>query len=176
VNGVAIPLILASSTQINAQLPFTTEGKAQLMLRTPGGVSDNLNFTILSTAPSVFRSPSAGTALILRAANNEVVSDLNPVRQGDELTIFATGLGRTSPAVDEGTASPSDPLASAIVTPEVTLDDVPLGLSYAGLAPGEIGVYQINVTVPGGVTPGDSVPLTIRQGEMSTTLTVQVVD
>src|SRR5207247_11054698 len=48
VNGVAIPLILASSTQINAQLPFTTEGKAQMMLRTPGGVSDNLNFTILS--------------------------------------------------------------------------------------------------------------------------------
>jgi len=49
-------------------------------------------------------------------------------------------------------------------------------MSYAGLAPGEIGVYQINVNVPGGVTPGASVPLTIRQGAMSTTLTVQVVE
>src|SRR6185436_2584477 len=39
VNGVTIPLILVSSTAINAQLPFTTEGKAQIVLRTPGGVS-----------------------------------------------------------------------------------------------------------------------------------------
>ena len=123
----------------------------------------------------MFRSASADTPLIVRTANNEVVSDLNPVHAGDELTIYATGLGRTSPAILEGTASPSDPLASAIVAPEVTLKDIPMNMSYAGLTPGEVGVYQINVTVPGGVEPG-AVPLTIRQGAMSTTLSVQVVD
>ena len=51
-----------------------------------------------------------------------------------------------------------------------------MALKYAGLKPGEVGVYQINVTVPGGVTPGASVPLTIRQGVMTTTLAVQVVE
>src|SRR5207245_1416522 len=76
VNGVTIPLVLVSNTQINAQLPSTVEGVAQMTLRTPGGVSDNLNFRILSTAPSVFRS--SGTASIVRVANNEVVSEENP--------------------------------------------------------------------------------------------------
>jgi len=91
VNGVAIRSSGVQHADSTHQLPFTTEGNAQMMLRTPGGVSDNLNFSILPTAPSVFRSASAGSALIVRAANNEIVSDLNPVRQGDELTIFATG-------------------------------------------------------------------------------------
>ena len=128
-------------------------------------------------APSVFRSAGeAAVASIVRTENNDVVSDSNPVRAGDRLTIFATGLGRTSPAIDEGTAAPSDPLASAIVAPEVTLDGVPLAVSYAGLTPGEVGVYQINVSVPGGVTHGSSVPLTIRQGAMATTVAVQVVE
>src|SRR5262249_38252992 len=172
VNGVSVPLILVSNTQINAQLPSSTEGVAQMTLRTPGGVSDNLNFRVLSTAPSVFRS--AGIASIQRTANQEMVSDSNPVRLGDELTIFATGLGRTSPAVEDGNAAPGDPRAAAVIEPEVTLDGVPLAVSYAGLAPGEVGVYQINVTVTGGVRQGSSAPLTIRQGAMATTLAVQV--
>ena len=67
---------------------------------------------------------TAGIASIVAIDNNEVVSDSNPVRPGDELTIFATGLGRTSPAVDDGDAAPSDPLAAAVMAPEVTLDGV----------------------------------------------------
>jgi uncharacterized protein (TIGR03437 family) len=62
------------------------------------------------------------------------------------------------------------------VEPEVTLDSVPLAVSYAGLAPGEVGVYQIKVTVTGGVKQGSSAPLTIRQGAMATTMTVQVME
>ena len=174
VNGVTIPLVLVSNTQINAQLPSSTEGLAQMTLRTPGGISDNLNFRVQSTAPSVFRS--AGVASVVRTVNNEAVSESNPVRLGDELTIFATGLGRTSPAVEDGNAATEDMLAAAVVEPEVTLDGVPLAVSYAGLAPGEVGVYQIRVTVTGGVKQGLSAPLTIRQGAMATTLALQVVE
>ena len=119
---------------------------------------------------------SAGIASVVRSANNEVVSESNPVRLGDELTIFATGLGRTSPAVEDGYAASDDSPATAIVEPEVTLDDVPLAVSYAGLTPGEVGVYQIKVTVTGGVKQGASAPLTIRQGAMATTLALQVVE
>ena len=39
-----------------------------------------------------------------------------------------------------------------------------LPVCYAGLAPGEVGVYQINVTVPGGAPVGLGMPLTINQG------------
>ena len=60
VNGVPVPMLFVSSTQINAQLPFNVDGNATMVLRTPGGVSDTLNFTVLPTAPSVFRTGTAG--------------------------------------------------------------------------------------------------------------------
>jgi uncharacterized protein (TIGR03437 family) len=178
VNGVAIPLLLVSSSQINAQLPFNIDGNSQMVLRTPGGVSDNMNFNILLTAPSVFRAsaPAADSASVYRAANNALVSDSNPVQAGDALIIYATGLGRTSPAVETGAAAPSNPLAAAMVQPDVALDGVPLAVDYAGLTPGGVGVYQINVRVPGNINPGSSVPLTIQQGGGSTTVTLQVAD
>jgi uncharacterized protein (TIGR03437 family) len=174
VNGVAIPLLFVSDTQINAQLPFNIEGSSQMVLRTPGGVSDNLNFTILPTAPSVFRS--SGGATVVRAANNAVVSDNNPVLAGDELVIYATGLGRTSPAVDTGAAAPSSPLAAAMTQPSVTLSGLPLRVDYAGLTPGGVGVYQINVRVPGSLAAGSNLPMTIQQGGSSTTVNLQVAD
>ncbi|MCL5745595.1 MAG: hypothetical protein M1541_17005 [Acidobacteria bacterium] len=179
VNGVAIPMLFVSSSQINAQLPFNVDGRAILVLRTPGGVSDNYNFTILPAAPSVFRSgsagPETGIPTLVRALNNELVTPTNPIHPRDEIVIFATGLGRTSPAVDSGMPAPSDPLPVAIIPPQVTLGGTPLNVNYAGLAPGEIGVYQINATVPDRVPLGMSVPLVIDQGGSSTTLDVRVV-
>jgi uncharacterized protein (TIGR03437 family) len=176
VNGIAIPLLLVSSSQINAQLPFNVEGNAQMVLRAPGGVSNNMNFTIQPTAPSVFRASAPGidTASVFRAANNALVSDANPIQAGDELIVYATGLGRTSPAVDTGAAAPSNPLAVAMVQPDVTLDGAPLAVDYAGLMPGGVGVYQIQVRVPGNINPGSSVPLTIQQGGYATTVALQV--
>ena len=178
VNGTAIPLVLVSSTQINAQLPFNVDGNSQVVLRTPGGISDNLNITILPNAPSVFRTAAIGgdSPTILRADNNELVSDSNPVRAGDGLVIYATGLGRTSPAVETGEAAPSEPLALANTQPDVSLDGAVMAVDYAGLTPGGVGVYQINVRVPGGVKAGSNVPLTIRQGGMQTTVTLQVAE
>ena len=57
----------------------------------------------------------------------------------------------------------------------VTLGGVPLTLEFAGLAPGEVGVYQINVAVPRSVAQGMSVPLTITQSGGSTSMNVRVV-
>ena len=50
-----------------------------------------------------------------------------------------------------------------------------LTVLYAGLVPGEVGVYQINAVVPGGVPQGMSVPLVISQSGSSTTLNLRVV-
>jgi uncharacterized protein (TIGR03437 family) len=179
VNGMAVPMLFASSTQVNAQLPFNVDGSAVLVLRTPGGTSDNYNLTISATAPSIFRSgtagPETGIATVVRLANNQVVTPTNPIHPGDQIVIYATGLGRTDPPVTAGTAAPSDPLAKAIVMPTVQLGGTNLSVTYAGLAPGEVGVYQINVSVPKTVTEGMQVSLTVSQGGSSTTIPVRVV-
>jgi uncharacterized protein (TIGR03437 family) len=94
----------------------------------------------------------------------------------DTLVIYLTGLGATTPAVDAGLPAPSSPLASASITPAVTLGGTALRVDYAGLVPGYAGLYQINATVPFGVPQGMSVPLIVDQGSGSaTTLNVRVV-
>jgi len=113
---------------------------------------------------------------VVRGANAEIVTDSNPVHKNDYLVIYLTGLGITSPAVQTGLPGPSNPLALAIVSPQVTLGDATLTLLFAGMAPGEVGVYQINVRVPASVPSGLSIPLTIAQGGMNTTIQVRVVD
>src|ERR1700757_1794653 len=128
-------MLFVSSQQINAQLPFTVDGNATMTLRTPGGISDNYNFSIYSTAPSIFRSgtagPETGLATIVRADNNQLVTPTNPIHPGDVLTIYATGMGATTPPVTAGMPAPSNPLPLTTVVPNVTLGGVGLNIKYA---------------------------------------------
>jgi uncharacterized protein (TIGR03437 family) len=179
VNGIPVPMLFVSSTQINGQLPFNVDGNATMTIHTPGGVSDNFYFSIYPAAPSIFRSgaagPDTGLATVTRAVNNQLVTASNPIHPKDTITIYATGLGRTSPPVDTGLPAPADPLPNAVIMPEVTLGGMALTVDYAGLAPGYVGVYQINASVPGNVPQGMDIPLEINQGGNSTSLNVRVV-
>lgn len=180
INGAPVPLLFVSGGQINAQLPFNVTGGATLTIHSPGGISDNYLFTVQPTAPSVFLSGSAGPmtglATVVRADNNQLITPTNPVHPKDTLVIYLTGLGATVPAVGAGLPAPSSPLASAATTPAVTLGGQSLNVSYAGLVPGEVGVYQINATVPMGVPLGMSIPLTINQGGPATSVNLRVVN
>ncbi len=179
INGTAVPMLFVSPEQINAQLPFNAAGDETLVLYTPGGVSNNYNLTLSNDAPSVFLSgvagPETGIATVVRASNNQLVTPTNPIHPGDQVVIYATGLGATTPPVAAGVAAPSHPLARVIDTPVVTLGGVNLTLEYAGLAPGEVGVYQIDVLVPRSIAQGMSVPLVITQSGGSTSMNVRIV-
>lgn len=180
VNGAPAPMLFISPTQANAQLPYFLDGNVTLTLHTPGGVSDNFMLNMTPTAPGVFRTvleqTGAEVPTVVRAANNLPVTLSNPVHRGDTLVIYATGLGRTFPAVEAGSPAPFEPLAEAEIPPAVDLGGVGLPVLYAGLTPGYAGIYQINARVPGWVPAGISIPLTVRQGDASTTLTVRVVE
>jgi uncharacterized protein (TIGR03437 family) len=173
-------MLFASPNQINAQLPVEVAGAATMVLHTPGGTSNNLGFTIVPAAPSVFRSgvagPLNGIATVVRAKNNQLVTPSNPIHRGEAIVIYATGLGRTLPSLATGHAASANPLPVVVEQPEVSLGGLSLPLYYAGLAPGEVGVYQINALVPGWAPTGMQVPLIITQGSVSTTLTVRVIN
>jgi uncharacterized protein (TIGR03437 family) len=179
VNGQPMPMIFVSPTQINAQMPFQAVGNVTMIVHTPGGVSDNFNITVQPTAPAVFRSGVAGDDVnvptVLRSSNNLLVTDTNPVHRNDTLVIYLTGLGAVTPLVDTGLPAPSDPLAEAQSIPTVKLGGMTLAIDYAGLAPGEVGVYQINARVPGNAPQGLTIPLTISQGVTDHTFAVRVV-
>jgi uncharacterized protein (TIGR03437 family) len=179
VNGVPMPMLLASPKQINAQLPFEVDGTATMVLHTPGGTSNHFDVTVVPDAPSVFRNgvagPQSGIPTVFRAKNNQLVTPANPIHRGEGIVIYATGLGLTLPAVATGFAASASPPAVAIDQPGVSLGGLSLPLYFAGLVPGEVGVYQIHALVPGWAPTGMQVPLTITQGSNSTTVAVRVI-
>jgi uncharacterized protein (TIGR03437 family) len=178
VNGQPMPLIFVSSTQINAQMPFQAFGDVVIVEHTPGGTSPNFNLVVPTNSPAVFTGnagPLTNVPIVVRQASNLLVTDSNPIHIGDNLTLYTTGLGAVSPVVGNGLPGPSQPLAQAVIQPTVTLGGVNLIVGYAGLAPGEVGVYQINVTVPASAPQGLSIPLTISQAGSSQTVTTRVV-
>jgi len=181
VNGAPIPLLFVSTGQVNAQLPLNMGGNVSMDIHTPAGVSNNFNFVVASSAPAVFLSgtagPETGLATVFRAANGQIVTPTNPVRPGDTLVIYLTGMGPTSPEVQAGQQTPSTLLTSVTQAPTLSLGSANLTIDYAGLVPGFIsGLYQINATVPKGAAGGESVPLVITQSGGSTTLNVRVVN
>jgi uncharacterized protein (TIGR03437 family) len=180
VNGVLVPMIMISPTQINGQLPFEVSGTGTMILRTPAGVSNTFTFPIDPTAPAAFlvNVPNWNTRMptVTHAADGELVTPSYPIHLDEWLVIYVTGMGVTSPTVASGAGSPLDPLAQPVAAPIVFLDGAQLPVEFAGLVPGEVGVYQINVQVPfKGVRTGMQIPLTITQGGYTLTLSVRVV-
>jgi uncharacterized protein (TIGR03437 family) len=101
-------------------------------------------------------------------ANGSAVSADSPAQAGEVLVMYVVGLGSTSPAVPDGAPAPASPLSMAQGHPSVHYDfaanaapstDVggastgDISPLFAGLAPGFVGLYQVNVQVPA-VPPG----------------------
>jgi len=179
VNGTPISLLMVSSGLINAQLDNSTSGPSTISIRTPQNVSPDFSFNVGSTAPAVFLNGYDGNLTnlpsVTRASNGLQVTPSNPIHEGDSLTIFAAGLGLTSPVVAAGVLSPANPLAVAVAQPTVKLNGTALPVTFAGLVPGQIGVYEIQVTVPSSTPQGLSVPLIVTQNGQSQTVNVRVV-
>ena len=60
-----------------------------------------------------------------------------------------------------GAAGPTNPLARVTNSVDVTVDSVSAKVLYQGLAPQLAGLYQLNVTIPAGVTTASNVNLEI---------------
>lgn len=86
----------------------------------------------------------------------------NPAVAGSVIQVFATGLGPTTPQVKTGEAAPANPVAVLVPETQLTasIGGLPAEILFQGLAPGFVGLYQVNLRVPSGVPSGD-VPLAL---------------
>ena len=90
-------------------------------------------------------------------------------------TIVAELPLTTSPAVPAGTAAPTSSLSYTTQTATATVGGQNAQILFAGLAPGYVGLYQVNLIVPTGVAAGPSVPVVITAaGAASATVTVAI--
>ena len=98
-----------------------------------------------------------------------------PVKRGEFLEIFATGLGAVTNTPPTGSGALADPLSKSITLPTLTIGGVPTEPLFAGLAPGFVGLYQVNAEVLPATPVSDSVALTLSVKEaVSNTVTIAV--
>ena len=177
-NNVALPLAYVSSNRIDAQLPYEISGSANLAVSGPGGASEPFRVTVPATALAIFQDGPGTSAqpMIYRASNNARVDSTNPIHSGDTLVMLATGLGQTAPAAVSGAAAPADPLENSLAVPTLSLGGTSLQVTFSGLLPGMVGVYQINAVVPDGVPSGLQIPLVVQQASSTSTFMMSVVN
>ena len=173
VGSSAIQLYYTSATQINGVLPVSASGLEQLTVQNSAG-QHTVSVYVEAAAPSIFTQDSSGSgpASALRAANSSLtlVTADNPLNAGDTVALYATGLGLTASGsgADNG-------LEVAVQQPTVTVDGVNCPVTFAGAAPGYIGLDQINCTIPTGIAANASAPVVIISGTMaSNTATLAV--
>jgi uncharacterized protein (TIGR03437 family) len=147
-NGVDVGPFYASDTQVNFYVPAETPlGANVLTVTAPSGLKVSATINMVSAQPGIF------SGAVVHADTG--VSALNtPVGAGDYIAIYCTGLGPTK--VSGG-------LARTTVTPTVYLGATAVTPSYSGLAPGFVGLYQVDVQIPPGL-PSGTLPLAITSG------------
>ncbi|HLK62774.1 MAG TPA: IPT/TIG domain-containing protein [Bryobacteraceae bacterium] len=177
-----VPVFFVSPNQINFQVPLLALG-TQTLTVTQGVQSVSIPVQLVAYSPAIFTTNSQGsgqgsvtianTASV--AAPVGVFSEARPAKIGEYVSIYCTGLGDVSNRPALGSPSPSNPLAATLVQPTVTIGGVPASVSFSGLAPGYVGLYQINAQVPATASVGSAIPLVVTiGGTTSNTVTIAV--
>ena len=85
-------------------------------------------------------------------------------REGNIAVLYVAGLGATQPVVMEGAAAPASPLAQTIVRSVVRIGGQIAPVTFSGLAPALVGVYQVNAVIPAeaAVSPDGQFEITVE--------------
>ena len=179
-NNIPVPLFFVSGTQINAQVPFELmagAGTVTAQVKRGSETSAAQPIGIAAVSPGVFTLNEQGTGAgaILHAEDFQPVSESAPAQPGEFLAIFCTGLGPVQPEVLSGDVAPTaEPLARTDSPPMVNIAGIAADVTFSGLAPGFVGLYQVNVQVPLGVPSGVQDVEIIINGVSSKIVTVPV--
>lgn len=145
VAGEAVHFSFVSSNQFNGQLPTTmAPGVQRLDLFFEGGFIGSIPLQVLPASPAVFESRGVTVAV---NEDGRLNGPGSPARQA--VTLFATGQGLTYPTLATGAAAPSGPFAAAALPVSATIDGAPADVLWSGMAPGQVGLFQINLSTAG---------------------------
>ena len=177
IGGRPAPLLYASQGQINAIIPYglPVNTNTQVIVRQGNAYTSPESITLSGADPGILTKSATGTGqgVIIRT-DGQLAEPDTPAQAGDEVVIYAVGLGDTTPEATAGQASTSLPLQMVTGAVSVTIGGENARVDFAGLTPGFAGLYQINAAVPAGVT-GNSVPVVLTvAGQPSPTVTMAV--
>ena len=173
VNGQLAPVLYVTSTQVNFQVPWEAAlGPATITVAVNGGASNAVTVNVLGAAPGLFSS-SSGQAIV-QNSDYTLNGPSNPAKAGSTIMAYLSGSGTVSPAVADGAAAPSNTLVYLNSASSATIGSSTAQVSFAGLAPGFVGLVQMNIVVPSDLPTGNY-PLTVTiGGETSNPATISL--
>ncbi|MGA3043862.1 MAG: hypothetical protein ABSF54_24065, partial [Bryobacteraceae bacterium] len=173
-NGVSVLLgghgariLYVSPGQVDALLPFGAPlGSQRLTLTNANGTSAPFGLNVAAQAPAIYN-------FAFENSNFSLVSQANPAHASDILVFYTTGMGQTTPPLITGQIVPSADYNTALVT--VTIGGVNANVIYSIAAPPYVaGLYQMAVTVPSGLAPGNQPVVATSGGLQSNTVAIVV--
>jgi uncharacterized protein (TIGR03437 family) len=174
INGKAAPIYYLSPTQINFQVPWSTAttGTASVVVNVTGGNSNTVSVPLSAAAPGLFYLP--GGAAIVQNQDYSLNDPSNPAARGSTIIAYLTGSGPVSQAQTDGVSASATTLVNMTAAYSATIGSATGQVSFAGLAPGYIGLVQMNIVVPTTLAPG-TYPLTITvAGDTSNSATIAI--
>jgi uncharacterized protein (TIGR03437 family) len=165
VNDQPAPVFLASESQINFQCPLSpADAPLEVVVVAENGVAQApIRSTMQAAAPGVFTLGGTEQGVIEIAKTGEIAMakiegvPSRPARSGDFLTIYASGLGEVIDGVPVGMAAPLDRLVAVKNRVSVVVGDAEIDPSFAGLAPGTAGLFQISMQLPESASAGTTI-------------------
>jgi endo-1,4-beta-xylanase len=167
VNGSPVPLFAIDNVngqqQINFQVPWEVANQttATIEVLRSGVVSQSATVPVVAAQPGIINYSSGGNNFgVILHANYQLADIGHPVQAGETVLIYCTGLGVVhSPPADGAAASGQ----TTIATPVVTIGGISGAVPFSGLAPGFVGLNQVNVVIPQGVPSGNQ-PVVLKMG------------
>jgi uncharacterized protein (TIGR03437 family) len=171
--GKPLPLLSVNARQVNGLIPQDVPlySKVQLTVQRGNTISVPVSDYVTGPQPGIFTTAQSGQgqgSILISGTATIAGTGLGqqPVTRGQYVSIYATGLGKVagtdgSTPPEDGEPAPLSTLFNTVAKTTVTIGGAPAPVAFAGLAPGFVALYQVNVQVPSNAPAGSAVPVVV---------------
>jgi uncharacterized protein (TIGR03437 family) len=156
VNGQNVPVLFSSATRVNFLCPVMDPGtQLSVTVETDAGTTEPVTTMMQEASPTILsledQSQAQGVVSFPDTTDLAMMRNFrvpaHPAQPGDQIMIWASGLG---------------PTAASAGTVLVKLGDAAAKVESVNAVSGQAGLYTIQVQVPVVVAFGDAVPVQIQ--------------
>jgi uncharacterized protein (TIGR03437 family) len=165
-DAATVPLSSVTSAEVDLQIPSSAPlGTVRVAVRVSdtGELIAGGTVSIAALSPALYSNSGDGTGQgKITNQDGTANSAANPAARGTVIKIFGTGQGPVSPPVADGSPAPADPPADTVAVPTsdgktclsqqpsvcVAIGSVFGDIQFSGLAPGMVGMWELDVKIP----------------------------